>query len=69
VPFENEFATGESLLSLEAAMETSRAFKEFHGKVRVEAPTGTGEPLRVVSVQRRNWDADARDRDRRIHNF
>jgi hypothetical protein len=55
VPFENEFATGESLLSLEAALETSRAFKEFHGKVRVEAPTGTGRTPQILAVPRRNW--------------
>lgn len=55
MPFESEFATGESLLSLEAALETSRAFREFHGKVRVEAPPGTGGGPRILSVQRRNW--------------
>lgn len=55
MPFENEYASGESLLSLQAALATSQAFREFKGRVRVEPSRGgTGLPL-ILDVQRRNW--------------
>lgn len=53
--FENEYASGESLLSLQAALATSQAFREFKGRIRIEPPEGgAGLPF-VLNVQRRNW--------------
>jgi hypothetical protein len=55
MPFENEFASGESLLTLETSLSTSRAFREFRGQVRIEPPSGGGGLPLVIDVPRRNW--------------
>ena len=55
MPFENEFASGESLLTLETSLTASRAFREFRGQIRIEPPAGGGGPPLVIDVPRRNW--------------
>jgi hypothetical protein len=55
MPFENEIASGESLLTLETSLSTSRAFREFRGQIRIEPPVGGGGPPQVIDVPRRNW--------------
>lgn len=53
--FEKEYASGESLLTLQTSLATSQAFREFKGKVRVNPARGsTGLPLKL-DVHRRNW--------------
>jgi len=50
VPFEGEYATGESLLSL----QQSEAFREFRGQVR---PRPSGPPVapKIIATARNNW--------------
>ena len=55
MPFENEFASGESLLSLQAAMQSSRAFKEFCGQVRIDRSAASSTPPQILGAKRRNW--------------
>ncbi len=50
MPFEGEFATGESLLSL----EQSQAFREFKGRIRVRQPSARTLPTRL-QVHRNHW--------------
>lgn len=55
MPFSNEFATGESLLTLQTAIESSRAFREFQGEIRVVPSTEKQGIPRILSAHRRNW--------------
>jgi len=50
MPFEGEFATGESLISL----EKSEALREFKGRVR-ERTRGSGPNPNVLSISRNDW--------------
>ncbi len=50
MPFEGEFATGESLITL----ERSEALREFKGRVR-ERPTGSGPNPLILDVPRNDW--------------
>src|SRR5690349_9237846 len=50
MPFEREYATGESLLSL----QQSEAFREFKGRVRPRPPGPTIAPP-ILNVTRNNW--------------
>jgi hypothetical protein len=50
MPFEGEFATGESLITL----EKSEALREFKGRVR-ERPKGSGPKPNILSVSRNEW--------------
>lgn len=50
MPFEGEFATGESLLSL----ERSEALREFQGSVRKREETDAPNPA-ILAVQRNSW--------------
>jgi hypothetical protein len=50
MPFEGEFATGESLLTL----ERSEALREFRGRVR-ERPRDRGPNPNLLSVSRNSW--------------
>ena len=50
MPFEGEYATGESLLSL----EQSTAFREFQGRIRARNSAAPAAP-HVLAVPRRTW--------------
>ena len=50
MPFEGEFATGESLITL----EKSEALREFRGRVR-QRPKGSGPNPNVLKVTRNDW--------------
>src|SRR5689334_1953733 len=50
MPFEGEYATGESLLSL----QQSEAFREFKGRVRPRPPGPAVAPT-VLNVPRNAW--------------
>lgn len=51
MPFENESATGESLL----ALEKSIALREFEGAVAVRPANAERDPAPLVEVSRRDW--------------
>lgn len=51
MPFENEVATGESLL----ALEKSLALKEFEGSVAVRPANAERDPAPLVEVARSDW--------------
>ncbi len=50
MPFEGEYATGESLLSL----EQSAAFREFQGRIRARTSAAPAAP-HILTMQRRPW--------------